>query len=707
MTDTKVVSMKFHPRAFAAFGADLVTNDIVAISELVKNSYDAFAYNVEVEFGEDRHGKYIQIKDDGIGMTSDIIENSWAVIATPFKEKNPIVSRDGRFRRVSGNKGLGRFSAARLGNTLHIWTKNANDSYLQVKMDWNSFMQSSNVDDCHLTIEVLTDSEVFNPTGTIIRIRRLFSEWDKEKVDELKDNLSRLISPFKKMERFSISLISPFYEEPIEIKPTNLIEEPVYKIWGTVNSLGEVYWEYLFDPKDKLSKQNKRNGRIGWDEAKRGFDKNVIVLEVEESLPYNAGPFAYEIRAWDLDSDSLEELTDTFGLKKREIRNIIGQFKGLSIYRDNILVLPKSDASRDWLGIDLRRISSVGKRFSTSQIIGIINITANENPGIRDTTDREKLVDTKEYKQFSKIVETIISILQNFRNLDKVDRTDKPTISSLIAPLSANTLVSKIETAVDRGERYEDILEYIREYSAENQKGIDVLQTRLAYYAQTASLGSIAIVILHEMLTGLTVIKRFLLRSFGQYSPFDEKTQEYFEDAELSHERLIEVTKSFAPLYRRDLRKSKNECDLKSALNNSIRLIRSQKSSKNVKIEEFIPSGIRVLMHESELQTIFVNLLDNACYWLHTINHDRIISISCEPAEEKRRIRIIVNDNGPGIRKEDAQIIFEAGVTAKPHGIGMGLVIVTEILDFYKGKILTVVPGFQGGATFILDIPIA
>lgn len=73
-----------------------------------------------------------------------------------------------------------------------------------------------------------------------------------------------------------------------------------------------------------------------------------------------------------MDNDNIEDLKKTFGLKRQAIRNTIGQYKGLSIYRDNILVLPKSDSSKDWLGIDLRRISSLGKRLSTSQIIGII-----------------------------------------------------------------------------------------------------------------------------------------------------------------------------------------------------------------------------------------------------------------------------------------------------------------------------------------------
>ena len=246
MTMKKTISMQFHPRAFAAFGADLVTNDTVAVTELVKNCYDAFAYHVQVEFGEDKRGKYIQITDDGLGMTSDIIENSWAVIATPYKEKNPVFYRDGKIRRVSGNKGLGRFSAARLGSIMHMWTKSDGDNFLHAKMDWNSFVESNNVNDCKILIETLDDDDcVFEQSGTILRIRKLTSEWDQKKIDELRENLSRLISPFKKVDQFEITLTSPFYDAPIEIKPSDFIEHPTYRIWGDVNSDGVVNWNYI------------------------------------------------------------------------------------------------------------------------------------------------------------------------------------------------------------------------------------------------------------------------------------------------------------------------------------------------------------------------------------------------------------------------------------------------------------------------------
>lgn len=118
MTQKREIAMQFHPRAFAAFGSDLVTNDAVAVTELVKNCYDAYAYNSTVVFGNSMvDGNYIEIIDDGLGMTQKIVEESWAVIATPHKKKNPTVMRGGKVRRVSGNKGLGRFSAARNSKT--------------------------------------------------------------------------------------------------------------------------------------------------------------------------------------------------------------------------------------------------------------------------------------------------------------------------------------------------------------------------------------------------------------------------------------------------------------------------------------------------------------------------------------------------------------------------------------------------------------
>ena len=125
-----------HPRIFAALGADLVTNDIVAVIELVKNSYDAFASRVDIRFGANEQGPYIEIEDDGLGMSNAIIDDVWCVVATPYRHMKPFQAKGNKTRRASGEKGLGRLSAARLGEHLEMVTKPANLSGWQVDVDW-------------------------------------------------------------------------------------------------------------------------------------------------------------------------------------------------------------------------------------------------------------------------------------------------------------------------------------------------------------------------------------------------------------------------------------------------------------------------------------------------------------------------------------------------------------------------------------------
>ena len=697
------VPIKFHPRAFSAFGADLVTNDCVAITELVKNCYDAFAYHVVVSVTTD----YIEIKDDGSGMTADTIRNAWAVIATPYKERKPLAQRGGKTRRVSGNKGLGRFSASRLGQYLQIITKSESEPLITAEIDWESFVSSPEMTDCVIKMTVGGEESLFDQSlsGTIIRITGLYEEWNRNKVKELENSLSRLLSPFQGTDDFSIVLNYESYASPVYIKPQRFIQYPTYSIDGTVDKNGIIHWNYRFSPKNRLT--TEKNGTIQWEDACNGFDSSHI-LDTENPVPYIAGKISFEIRAWDLDSDSIAEVSEAFNIGKREIRSSIAQYKGLSVYRDGVLVLPKSESSKDWLGIDVRRVSLIGKRLSTSQIIGMINISAEDNPEIKDTTDREKLVDTPEYKQFRKVVETVISTFEDLRFTDRKAPEKKPKgLNDLISPLSAVQLVSKLEDEICKGNTPEQLIETVRDYAAENEKTLTELSERLTYYAQTASLGSVAVVILHEILTGMTVIKRFLKRVRSVFKEADNKTLEYLEDSETWHARLVAVANSFAPLYRKTLRKEHNKCNINEELEKSIRLISSKKDAAGILFEVTVDKSLDASVFAGELQTIFINLFDNAVFWInYSKKLDKRIIVKAHRLNDNRAT-IIVSDSGVGITVDDVSKIFQPGITAKPHGIGMGLVIVTELLNNYECKIATIVPGEIGGATFEFEVPLA
>lgn len=707
MNSLENINIQIHPRAFAAFGEDLVTNDMVAVIELVKNAYDAYAFNVIVEFGKNEHGEeFIIISDDGLGMDRDIILSAWATIATPYKKKNPVVERnvDGQIRKrvVSGNKGLGRFSAARLGDEMTMITKSEKKETLKAFFNWQLFESVDDINECIMTLEAMENTSS-KETGTTIIIKKLKSNWDEEKINELASELSRLITPFKTISDFNIEIVSPYRNaEKIIVKPKDFIEKPIYKIWGDVSEDGSINYTYLFD---NGVKKRKSDDTILW--ISDNYKESDDLLEDKKLLPYTCGEFTFELRVWDLDAESIQEIAERFDIKKkRDIRKNISLYKGISVYRDNVLVLPKSEESRDWLGLDAKRISQIGRRISTSQIVGIVHVSNEKNPEIKDTTDREKLADTIEYKQFVDVIHNVVEALQRERLLDKVEEKKKETLTDIIAPLSANELLENIEEAASKGAGTEDIVEFVRDYQQKNERQLKELNDRLVYYAQTASLGSVAIVIMHEFLTGMTCIKRFMNKVKQYFNAFDKRTLDYLEDAQNSHKRIVEVAQSFAPLYKRDLRLQKHRTNLKDTVDKTVRLIKAKKSSSGVHFQYSIPNDITTPISESELQTVFINLFDNACYWMKGVDEtEREIIVNIE--ERKPEIlTLTISDTGVGIEKDDAEKIFVPGVTSKPKGIGMGLVIVTEIVKSYNGAIGVRIPGDKNGATFVIELPI-
>jgi HSP90 family molecular chaperone len=111
--------VKFRPRAriIQTLGRDLISNHIIAIQELIKNAYDADANEVHIKFEpplEIGKGAVI-ISDDGDGMTLEDIQRGWMEPATISKLTR---THSDKGRRVTGEKGVGRFAAARRSSTV-------------------------------------------------------------------------------------------------------------------------------------------------------------------------------------------------------------------------------------------------------------------------------------------------------------------------------------------------------------------------------------------------------------------------------------------------------------------------------------------------------------------------------------------------------------------------------------------------------------
>lgn len=217
----------FRPKArlLRTLGEELISNESVAIIELVKNAYDADANKVLIQFSEEQskgHGN-LEIIDDGHGMSMSIVENAWMQPATNNKRKQ--THSNILKRRMLGEKGIGRFASARIAGELELVTREiGTENEIYALFDWSQFEnEDTYLDEITVLAEQrrpeeirmggtidklwtkreLTDSTERNH-GTILRMSKFKKTWTTDDFQELQRGLSRLISPFSQLENFKI-----------------------------------------------------------------------------------------------------------------------------------------------------------------------------------------------------------------------------------------------------------------------------------------------------------------------------------------------------------------------------------------------------------------------------------------------------------------------------------------------------------------------
>ena len=704
------LQLRMHPRVFAALGKDLVTNDVVAVMELVKNSYDAFAENVWLAFGEDdTHGPCLELRDDGMGMTRDIIENVWCMVATPYRESHSVVRKGNKVRRVVGAKGLGRLSVARLGKSLTMLTQAPNSPCWEVTVDWPDLASKDELSQSSVLCREYSEESPFTESGTKLHILGLEEEWDESRINDLRDDLARLLSPFAEANDFNIFLTSSGQDaaQEVRIQPPEFLSEPKYRFEGKVDLVGDVEGTYRFSP-------------IGKDGVARTKALKLTWYNIRESLPAaqhsrypekaaGCGPFSFEIRAWDIGTDDTQEISDRFNIQKSLVRNAIRTNKGISVYRDGVLVLPKSENARDWLGLDLRRVGRIGPRLSTSQLVGYVALTADHNPRIVDTTDRERLSSSAEVSAFEEILMAIVRRLEIERDEDRAVPGRERPMAELFSRLSAQELLSNVTDLAAVGGQASDTVPMVQEFAANLDQTRKTIEDRFVYYSRLATVGTIAQMIIHEIrnrTTTLGSMLRFVKSALGLFP--EKSTLARIERAKEAVDALESLADTFAPLANRKFTRRRQRLTLEDRIRACLQMNEAELREKEIKV--CVPTSTTVVPADpGELDTIILNLILNASYWLgEAPRENRRIEFDLVPVASGTRVDVSIHDSGPGIDDEDLEKVFLPGVTRKPDGIGMGLNVASELVALYSGEMKAMRHLTQlGGASFTFDLPLA
>src|SRR5262245_2939395 len=132
----------FQPRArlLKLIGSELISDEVLAVTELVKNAHDADAANVVVDFRAvtSPEGEIV-VRDDGFGMSLDTLLGHWMQPAATSKA-HPSSRFTPSGRRMLGEKGVGRFAADKLGRHLELISRRKGQrDEVFARFDWDAF----------------------------------------------------------------------------------------------------------------------------------------------------------------------------------------------------------------------------------------------------------------------------------------------------------------------------------------------------------------------------------------------------------------------------------------------------------------------------------------------------------------------------------------------------------------------------------------
>ena len=653
---------------------------------------------------EDGSPSRIRIRDDGHGMDYVTIRDVWCVIATPFRSEQPVSRMGPRTRPVTGEKGLGRLAAARLGNTVEVVTRARGGPVLRFTVNWDKLLKADDPAAVGFAVSELPAAAFDVEHGTRVSVGGLQKRLGRRQDRRTAEASGQTRIPFAGGNDFSLRVQvedGGGVSDGGSVTSPEFMSSPKYAMAGRVDDRGNVEALYRYRP---IQGGTDRDREIR-DERPSIRDPAAPAEHADsDAEKIECGPFRFEIRAWDLTQDDTRDIAAHFRETRSYVRDAIRSQQGISLYRDDILVLPKSDGARDWLDLDLRRVSRVGTRLSTNQIVGYVRITKRGNPGIQDTSDREGLVSNPASDAFRERITRIVTLLEIERDSDRIKDTGHAT--DLFSNLSADDLVERLEGLRDRGGDLDAAVRAAQKFGDDLQRRRAAVERRFGYYNRLAVVGTIAQMVIHEIRNRTTVIGRGLRKAGALAMRVrDEIVAPALNRAKESAAALDALADRFAPLAGRGYRSGRRTSVVEESIGRCLAMQEAEIRSGRIMVEALPETRTRTQIDPAELDAVVLNLVTNAVYWLRRRDGDRRLGFRIMPGPLPGRVTVAVDDSGPGVDAEDRDRVFWPGVTRKPDGMGMGLTVASEIIDGHGGRMRTTVPGRMDGATFEFDLP--
>ena len=710
-----------YARLLTMLGEQLITNEQIALAELIKNAYDADADWVKISF---EHFEFVKdqdefkltplsriiIEDNGCGMNLETIEHSWMNPATPNKKSkdNEIRKTPKKHRIIQGEKGIGRFAILKLGRDIKIITRpeGCNTEYY---VDYNlsayddDFLtkegeqQELYIDDIKIDVQEREPQAIVNRTvnvnsqqfdnnnhGTRIEITNLKGSWTEKKIDEVGEESQKLESIFDKItQKTSLSQIEIGFELNGERKVYSktaidkladlLANSAVFKITdGYYNEKESVFTYKLNGIAYRLPLSDSQIAGLAY--FKKRFMQNTDLFGNPIIKETTCGDFKFNFFVFDFIADK----ETPYYLDKTEKERIKNH--RIYLYRDGIRVAPYGNPDNDWLQIDKQRgIGRTGDYLSNDQVVGFVDISKHGNPRLKDKTNREGLIEEgKATQDFIGLIHSFLLFVRQhpYKQYQERVKQQKEQKNAKLR-IVENKFVSLQEAIRGNSEAEAICKDLFSSYKIEQ----DFYKNRLDSTEDLAAVGLSVETASHDMSMmlnkGIDAIDQ-LVEDIDGGLLTDEQIENELHSIRGIFSFVRDRMGDIQLLFKSSKQKRRN-IRFADVLEKVEKIYSRTFKRENINYN-VIKRGSPIIAKctDAVILQLLINLFDNAIYWLAMPDiTEKKITITLDGDNQQ----VIFSDNGPGIREDDKPFIFEAFYSGKEDGRGLGLYIARQLLQ--------------------------
>ena len=489
-------------------GERLVGKPHIALAELIKNSYDADATEVTIKFSPDKD--YIEVHDNGHGMTFEEFRDFWMRIGTTHKSEKRSKNLG---RQLTGSKGVGRLAVQFLANKLTIVTvpENNNHKRLKATINWEQAIEAGEL--TKVTVRY-TDKPSDTPLthGTSIILNGLKDTWEEKSVRELASEVWWLQPPFGSAVSYQDDSKNRFQ---VDFESTEDYTETFEQQMGAIKGIwiarlvgksvnGKVTLSLQFPDEQQMTNEyNIAN-----------FSHNDGKFNETENLK-NAH---FEIRIYNLSG------RQKFGIKVDDARKYFAKHGGVHVYDGNFRLPYYGLPTSDWLKLEYdhshrRTISQFFPREiqvpralnhlpTLGRVLGVVNVNTSEEPNLRIMITRDRLTETPAYEDLVSIVRYAIhwyAIETARREIEKKKRGASSEPTSFKFELVEQVL-EEYKPEIPK-KVYQQVYEKVQEAAITAKTNQELVLEQMGLLAPLATAGISALSYQHELKKQFTYIE--------------------------------------------------------------------------------------------------------------------------------------------------------------------------------------------------------